>query len=159
MYLETGEYDKCIADCDSAVEKGRELRADYKVIARALTRKANALAKQERYEEAVQAYHKSLTEHRHGQVLVQSFMKLSAQSGASPGQGENSHHSESKSCILPPVCDSSSLHEQQEPPAGLLGAFCVLERESCSGCECVRRAVLWRTHLEALRCCAGTQTH
>ena len=66
MYLETTEYDKCISDCDSAVEKGRELRADYKVIARALTRKANALAKQERYEEAVQVYHKSLTEHRQG---------------------------------------------------------------------------------------------
>lgn len=64
VYLETGEYDKCIADCDSAVEKGREARADYKVVARALTRKANALAKQDRYEEAVQVYHKSLTEHR-----------------------------------------------------------------------------------------------
>ena len=64
MYLEMGEYDKCIADCDAAVEKGRESRADYKVIARALTRKANALAKQERYEEAVETYHKSLTEHR-----------------------------------------------------------------------------------------------
>ncbi len=66
MYLETGEYDKCIADCDTAVEKGRESRADYKVIARALTRKANALAKQERYEKAVEVYHKSLTEHRYG---------------------------------------------------------------------------------------------
>ncbi len=64
MYLETGEYEKCIADCNSAVEKGREIRADYKVIARALTRKANALVKQERYEEAVETYHKSLTEHR-----------------------------------------------------------------------------------------------
>ena len=66
VFLETGEYDKCIADCDTAVEKGRETRADYKVIARALTRKANALAKQERYEEAVEVYHKSLTEHRYG---------------------------------------------------------------------------------------------
>ena len=66
MYLEMGEYNKCIADCNTAVEKGRESRADYKVIARALTRKANALAKQERYEEAVEVYHKSLTEHRCG---------------------------------------------------------------------------------------------
>ena len=65
VYLETAEYDKCIADCDSAVEKGRDLRADYKVVARALTRKANALAKQERYAEAVDVYHKSLTEHRY----------------------------------------------------------------------------------------------
>jgi len=65
VYLETAEYDKCIADCDSAVEKGRDIRADYKVIARALTRKANALAKKERYAEAVDVYHKSLTEHRY----------------------------------------------------------------------------------------------
>lgn len=48
----------------AAVERGRELRADYKLIARALTRKGNALAKQGRLEEAVGAYHKSLTEHR-----------------------------------------------------------------------------------------------
>jgi hypothetical protein len=46
------------------VERGRELRADYKLIARALTRKGNALAKQGRLEEAVGAYQKSLTEHR-----------------------------------------------------------------------------------------------
>ena len=78
MYLEAAEYDKCIADCDSAVEKGRELRADYKVIARALTRKANALVKQERYKEAVQAYHKSLTEHRQGLALLQAFRELNA---------------------------------------------------------------------------------
>ena len=65
VYLEMGEYEKCIVDCDTAVEKGRDIRTDYKVIARALTRKANALAKQERYEEAVETYHKSLTEHRY----------------------------------------------------------------------------------------------
>ena len=65
MYLERALYDKCLAVCDSAVEKGRDIRADYKVVARALTRKANALAKQERYAEAVDVYHKSLTEHRY----------------------------------------------------------------------------------------------
>ncbi|CAL5222224.1 g4557 [Coccomyxa viridis] len=69
VYLEMGEYEKCIVDCDTAVEKGRDIRADYKVIARALTRKANALAKQERYEEAVETYHKSLTEHRNADTL------------------------------------------------------------------------------------------
>ena len=59
-----GEYEKCAADCDTAVEKGREARADYKIIARALTRKGNALMRQERTEEAIQVYQKSLTEHR-----------------------------------------------------------------------------------------------
>ena len=47
-----------------AVERGRELRADYKLVARALTRKGNALAKQGLLEEAITVYQKSLTEHR-----------------------------------------------------------------------------------------------
>merc|ERR550537_1835854 len=37
VYMETGEYEKAVADCDAAVDKGRELRADYKAVARALT--------------------------------------------------------------------------------------------------------------------------
>jgi stress-induced-phosphoprotein 1 len=31
VYLEMGKFPECIADCDAAVEKGREMRADYKV--------------------------------------------------------------------------------------------------------------------------------
>ncbi len=46
------------------MERGRELRADYKLVARALTRKGNALAKQGLLEEAIAVYQKSLTEHR-----------------------------------------------------------------------------------------------
>ncbi|MCD7453547.1 hypothetical protein HAX54_021282 [Datura stramonium] len=45
VYLEMGKYEDCIKDCDTAVEKGRELRSDFKMIARALTRKGTALAK------------------------------------------------------------------------------------------------------------------
>lgn len=48
----------------AAVQRGRELRADYKLVARAMTRKGNALVKQGKLEEAVQVYQKSLTEHR-----------------------------------------------------------------------------------------------
>jgi stress-induced-phosphoprotein 1 len=48
------------------VERGRELRNDYKLIARALTRKGNALVKLGELEEAVKVYQKSLTEHRWG---------------------------------------------------------------------------------------------
>ena len=64
MYFEKGEYDACIADCDKAVERGRELRQDYKLIGKALARKGNALVKQDKLEEAVEVYHKALTEHR-----------------------------------------------------------------------------------------------
>jgi stress-induced-phosphoprotein 1 len=64
VYFEMGEYDKVVADCDAAVERGRELRADYKMVARALTRKGNALVKKGDLPAAIDAFHKSLTEHR-----------------------------------------------------------------------------------------------
>lgn len=64
VYFEKRDYEQCIKDCDRAVERGRELRLDYKLIGKALTRKGNALVKQEKLEEAVEVYHKALTEHR-----------------------------------------------------------------------------------------------
>lgn len=64
VYFELGRLEDCIKDCDSAVERGRELRLDYKLIGKALTRKGNALVKQDKLEEAVETYHKALTEHR-----------------------------------------------------------------------------------------------
>lgn len=66
VYFEMGEYDKVVADCDAAVERGRELRADYKMVARALTRKGNALVKKGDLPAAIDTFHKSLTEHRCG---------------------------------------------------------------------------------------------
>ncbi|KNA12705.1 hypothetical protein SOVF_123520 [Spinacia oleracea] len=73
VYLETGKYDECIKDCDKAVERGRELRSDYKMVARALTRKGTALAKiaktSQDYDLAIEAFHKALTEHRNPDTL------------------------------------------------------------------------------------------
>lgn len=45
VFFEMGRFEEAIADCDSAVAKGKELRADYKIIAKAITRKGNALCK------------------------------------------------------------------------------------------------------------------
>lgn len=39
------QFGECIADCDKAVEVGREVHADFKNIAKALTRKGTALVK------------------------------------------------------------------------------------------------------------------
>lgn len=59
-----GDYDAVVADCDAAVEKGRELRADYKMVARALTRKGSALVKKGDLPSAIATFNKALTEHR-----------------------------------------------------------------------------------------------
>ncbi|WJX60425.1 DNA binding protein [Trifolium repens] len=73
VYLEMGKYEDCIKDCDKAVERGRELRSDYKMIARALTRKGNAMCKTAKcskdYEPIIETYQKALTEHRNPDTL------------------------------------------------------------------------------------------
>lgn len=73
VYLEMGKYEECIKDCDRAVERGRELRSDYKMVARALTRKGTALVKMAKtskdYEPAIETFQKALTEHRNPDTL------------------------------------------------------------------------------------------
>lgn len=69
VYFETGQYDQCIADCDKAVERGRELRADFKLVAKAMARKGSALVKQDKLEDAIAMFNKSLTEHRVADTL------------------------------------------------------------------------------------------
>ncbi|XP_022719467.1 hsp70-Hsp90 organizing protein 3-like [Durio zibethinus] len=73
VYLEIGKYEDCIKDCDKAVERGRELRSDFKMIARALTRKGTALVKMAKsskdYEPAIETFQKALTEHRNPDTL------------------------------------------------------------------------------------------
>ncbi|XP_006648881.2 hsp70-Hsp90 organizing protein [Oryza brachyantha] len=73
VYIEMGKYDECIKDCDKAVERGRELRADFKMISRALTRKGTALVKLAKtskdYDIAIETFQKALTEHRNPDTL------------------------------------------------------------------------------------------
>uniref|UniRef100_A0A1J3IQJ2 Hsp70-Hsp90 organizing protein 3 n=1 Tax=Noccaea caerulescens TaxID=107243 RepID=A0A1J3IQJ2_NOCCA len=73
VYLEMGKYEECIEDCDKAVERGRELRSDFKMIARALTRKGSALVKMAKcskdFEPAIETFQKALTEHRNPDTL------------------------------------------------------------------------------------------
>lgn len=67
------QYKDCIKDCDNAVERGRELRTDFKMIARALTRKGTALVKLAKsskdYDPAIETFQKALTEHRNPDTL------------------------------------------------------------------------------------------
>ena len=64
VYFEKKDYVKCVEICDKAVDVGREGRADFKLIAKALGRKGNALRRAGNLSEAKVAYEKALTEHR-----------------------------------------------------------------------------------------------
>ncbi|VFR01952.1 unnamed protein product [Cuscuta campestris] len=73
VFLEMRKYEECINDCDKAVERGRELRSDCKMVARALTRKGTALTKMatcsKDYDPAIETYNKALTEHHNPETL------------------------------------------------------------------------------------------
>lgn len=69
VYFEQGEYDTCIKTCEKAVEEGRAMRADYKLVAKAFGRIGSAYLKQDNLEQATQFFEKSLTEHRTPDIL------------------------------------------------------------------------------------------
>lgn len=62
--FEKGEYETTIATCKEAIEYGREVFADYKVMAKAYARAALAYQKTGDLASAIEYYNKSLTEHR-----------------------------------------------------------------------------------------------
>lgn len=67
--LENGDYDKAIETCQKAVDEGREIRADYKLIAKAYGRIGSAYQKKNDLVNAIKFFEKSLTEHRTPDVL------------------------------------------------------------------------------------------
>lgn len=69
VYYEKGEYEKTITECQNAIAVGREVFADYKLMARAMCRVGNALVKLGKPQEAIEWYNKSLTEHRDAGTL------------------------------------------------------------------------------------------
>ncbi|KAF9360187.1 Hsp90 cochaperone [Mortierella sp. NVP85] len=70
VYFEMGNYDECIKTCEEAIDVGREHRADYKLIAKALGRIGTAYYKQNNLTEAIRYYGKSLAEHRTPDILA-----------------------------------------------------------------------------------------
>lgn len=66
---EKGDYDAAIKTCNLAVDEGRDMRADYKLIAKAFTRLGNTYLKKGDLHEAAKYFDKSLTEHRTPDVL------------------------------------------------------------------------------------------
>lgn len=64
VYLEKSDYDECIRQCNLAIDVGRENRADFKLIAKALSRMASAYLKKNDLDQARTFFQKSLSEHR-----------------------------------------------------------------------------------------------
>ncbi|KRY50815.1 Stress-induced-phosphoprotein 1 [Trichinella britovi] len=69
VYFEEGNYEKCIEFCTKAVDIGRENRADYSLIGKALARIGNAYVKLGDLKSALNFYDKSLSEHREPTVV------------------------------------------------------------------------------------------
>jgi len=69
VYFEQGEYDHCIQICEKAIDEGRSLRADYKLIAKALGRVGSAYGKKGDSASAIKYLEKSLAEHRTPDIL------------------------------------------------------------------------------------------
>lgn len=68
VYFEQKEYEKCISECEKAIEIGRENRADFKLISKAFSRIGNAHKKLENWQLAKTFYEKSLSEYRTPEV-------------------------------------------------------------------------------------------
>lgn len=69
VLFEMEKFEDCIKVCEEAVEKGREVRADFKLIARAFGRIGNSYLKLDKLDEAIKYFNHSLAENRTAAVL------------------------------------------------------------------------------------------
>lgn len=68
-HFEKGDYQACIDTCTKAVEEGRNLYADFKIIAKSYARIGTAYEKQGDLAQAIDYYNMSLREHRTPDVV------------------------------------------------------------------------------------------
>ncbi|KAG0656584.1 Hsp90 cochaperone [Monosporozyma unispora] len=93
--FEKGDYETAIATLNDAVEKGREMRADYKIIAKSFARIGNSYIKLGDLKKAIDYYQKSLTEHRTADILTKlrntekELKKKEAQDYINPEKAED----------------------------------------------------------------------
>ena len=68
-HFEKGDYDNAIKSCEEAIEKGREIYADFKMIAKAYARVGTSYEKKGDLDSAITNYKKALTEHRTPEIV------------------------------------------------------------------------------------------
>uniref|UniRef100_A0A8R1E040 TPR_REGION domain-containing protein n=1 Tax=Caenorhabditis japonica TaxID=281687 RepID=A0A8R1E040_CAEJA len=78
VFFEEKKYAECVQFCEKAIEVGRETRADYKLIAKAMSRAGNAFQKQSNLTEAINWFQRSLSEFRDPE-LVKKVKELEKQ--------------------------------------------------------------------------------
>lgn len=62
VYMEMGNYESCLAECNKALERRYEVKADYEVVAKVYNRMAACFTRQKDYAKAIEMYEKSLCE-------------------------------------------------------------------------------------------------
>ena len=75
VYFEMKDFEECVACCKKAVEVGRENRADFKLVAKAMSRMGSAYRKLGKLAEAKAILEKALTEHKMPQAK-QAFSEV-----------------------------------------------------------------------------------
>ncbi len=68
--FEKGDYQAAISTCEKAIEEGRMVRTDFKIIAKAFGRIGTSYEKLGNLDLAITNYQKSLTEHRAADILT-----------------------------------------------------------------------------------------
>lgn len=69
-HYEAGSFDLAIQACQEAIDQGREVRADFKIIAKAFARIGSSYEKQGDLKSAIENFNRSLTEHRTADTLA-----------------------------------------------------------------------------------------
>ncbi|GAM27062.1 hypothetical protein SAMD00019534_102370 [Acytostelium subglobosum LB1] len=70
VFMEQQRYDECIELCTSAIEKAREIRADYKIRAKIYTRLGNAYMKKDDLDNALKNYNHAIVEDKTADTIA-----------------------------------------------------------------------------------------
>ncbi|OEH75048.1 hsc70 hsp90-organizing protein [Cyclospora cayetanensis] len=109
VYMELRDYDACIAECNKALERRYEVKADYEVVAKVYNRMAACYTRQKDYGKAIEMYEKSLCEANNRQTraaLADPFADGACKKKRNPVLAIR--------CILPPEYDEAILRNPKD---------------------------------------------